>query len=105
MRIWKNTKRNEDLESVKNVNKQIRTTVYNDRKGKIRREIKPCNQKSLWTSVKIAKDEETNQIPTELHLGDDKFKGPEVPEAFAKHFNEKVQNIESLLFIQTSECL
>ena len=46
-------------------------------------------KQSLWTSVKIAKDEETNEIPPTMHLGVNQYKGQDIPEAFADHFNDK----------------
>ena len=63
---WKRLGRNSDNENVINIKNEIRKTVYNERKNKIQREIKPCSSKSLWNAVKIAKDQDTSQIPDEL---------------------------------------
>ena len=69
---WKRLGRNSDNENVINIKNEIRKTVYNERKNKIQREIKPCSSKSLWNAVKIAKDQDTSQIPDEMHLNEQK---------------------------------
>jgi hypothetical protein len=55
--------------------------------------IKPGNQKSLWDAVKIARDENTSSIPKKMKCGDDLIEEHNIPEGFAQHFTDKVNNI------------
>ena len=60
-------------------------------------QIRPANAKSLWDSVRIARDEDTNPIPNEMSLGNDKYKNEEIADAFSDYFKNKVDQI-------TAEC-
>ena len=51
----------------------ITTSLYEEQKETIRMQIRPANSKSLWDSVNIARDEDNEPIPSEIHLGDVKF--------------------------------
>ena len=77
------------------MNKNIRQQIYNERKKEIRKSIKPATSKSLWSSVKIAKDEDRNEIPDEEFMGNEIYRGAEVAEAFANFFIHKVSDITS----------
>ena len=48
---------------------------------KTRSSIRPAISKSLWTSIKIAKDKDP--IPNKMHFQNSQYQGSEVPEAFA----------------------
>ena len=50
------------------------------------------SSKSLWSAVKIAKYEEVCEIPNEMVLGDEKFTGDAILQAFAEYFENKVSN-------------
>ena len=43
--------------------------------------------------MKIAKDKESHQIPTTVHLSDMIYVGDSIPDAFARYFEDKVYNI------------
>jgi hypothetical protein len=65
------------------------------KKNKIRRQIKPGNSKSLLDAGRIAKEQETAQIPNKMCLDHDIFEGEHIAEAFAKHFITKVVDIKN----------
>ena len=56
MKMWKQTRSDESRNELKDLNSKIRRTVYEERKQAVRRQIRPGNAKSLWESVKIARD-------------------------------------------------
>ena len=64
---------------------------YDERKQTVRRKIRPENLKSLWESVKIARDGDNCPTPTEIHRNDEKFIGSEIPEA--EFFRGKVEDM------------
>ena len=53
----------------------------------------PGNSKTLWDATKIAMDKECINIPNTIHLGQNVYKNEDIPEAFAKFFKDKVDNI------------
>ena len=55
------------------MNKEIRKNLYNEKKETIQMKIRPANAKSLWESVKIARDEDNDPIPNEMYLGGVKY--------------------------------
>ena len=55
-----------DRINANNLNKQIRSSMFDEHKKQIRRKIKPGNSKTLWDSVKIASDNEVPIIPETL---------------------------------------
>ena len=79
-----------DRINANNLNKQIRSSMFDEHKKQIRRKIKPGNSKTLWDSVKIASDNEVPIIPETLHLNEVPVMKEDRPEAFAKFFKEKV---------------
>ena len=56
-------------DGIKNVDIEIRNFNFNQNRNKIRKGIRACNSKSLWNSVKIAKDVNVEPIPKKLFLG------------------------------------
>ena len=56
--------------------------MYEERKEGVRRQIRPGNAKSLWESVKIAKDEFISDVPNEMYLNNTKFKGDNAKQSF-----------------------
>jgi hypothetical protein len=48
------------------INKQIRQTIYDNKKCKIRKQIKPGNSKSLWDAVKIAREQDMAPISNKM---------------------------------------
>ena len=78
---------------LKQLNKEIRRNILEERKQSVRRQIRPGSAKSLWDSVKIARNEGNDPLPSEMYLGETNYKGEEIPEAFADYFKWKVENI------------
>ena len=83
MRLWKRTRSAESRAELKVLNSEIRRTVYEERKQAVRRQIRPANPKSLWESVKKARDKVISEVPNEMYHNNVKFKGAEIPDAFA----------------------
>jgi hypothetical protein len=74
----------EDKIAANTNNKPIRQTIYDNRKNKIRRQIKPGNSKSLWDEVRMARAQDTAPNLNQMLLG-----------AFAQHINAKVEDIKN----------
>ena len=49
--------------------------------------------KSLWTTVNVAKDTGTPEIPNNMFLGDIPVSGNKIADCFADFFDEKVKNL------------
>ena len=60
---------------------------------KVRKDILPGNTKSLWNSVKIAKDQSVEPIPQKLYKVGNAVDAKNVCDEFACYFDEKVKNI------------
>ena len=58
--------------------------------------------KSLWTSVKIAENENINQLPDSMHIKNIQLKKEEIPEAFAEYFGEKVKSITETRLVENN---
>ena len=56
-------------DGIKNVDIEIRNFNFNQNRNKICRDTRAGNSKSLWNSVKIAKDVNVEPIPNKLFLG------------------------------------
>ena len=57
------------------------------------RTIIPGNSKSLWKAVKIAKNTNTDEIPNEMTVENNKANFDSLPDAFAEFFNTKIKKI------------
>ena len=77
------------------INKEIKAKMYENKRKNVRKNIVPGNSKSLWNAVKIAKDINISPIPTNMQYDGNTIKIEELPDAFAKHFKDKVDNIIS----------
>ena len=77
--------------------------MYDERKREIRSTIKPASSKSLWSSIKIAKDEDMDPIPSKVHLNGVKYTGDAIPEAFAEFFKTKVEGVVNDCTIDATE--
>ena len=69
--------------------------MYENKCKNVRKNIVPGNSKSLWNAVKIAKDINISPIPTNMQYDGNTIKIEELPDAFSKHFKDKVDNIIS----------
>ena len=93
LKNWKRHGRVSDRISANILNKQIRNSIFEERKQQVRRKIKPGNSKTLWESVKIASDKEFIIIPEHMHLNQIPVMKEDRSEAFAKFFKEKVESL------------
>jgi hypothetical protein len=72
---WKRNKNPEDRMLAAQIKKEIRISVNESRREKVRLHIRPGNPKSLWDAVKIAKDEDASPIPSEMTVRDKEKRG------------------------------
>ena len=78
---------------IKNLNLEIKNHFVELKRKKIRLGIIPGNNKSLWTSVKRAKDLNTQKIPDEMFSNNAQIAIKEIPDAFASFFKTKISDI------------
>ena len=55
--------------------------------------IHPGNTESLWKAVKVARDVNTNELPQEMFVGGLLTMKEDLPQLFAKFFNDKVAGL------------
>ena len=87
------TKDHETKSRVKNLNIEIKSHFAQLKRKKVRLGLIPGNSKSLWTSVKIAKDLNIQSIPSKLFHANVIVDETEVPDAFASFFKNKIVNL------------
>ena len=95
-RLLKKFKQTKDVNlksRIKNLNTEIRFHFEQNKRKRVRQCIIPGNNKSLWTSVKLAKDLNTQQIPEKMTLNNVEVNVLEVPDTFASFFKEKISKI------------
>ena len=63
------------------------------KRNNLQRTIIPGNSKSLWSAVKIAKNTNLSNIPKDPYLNNHKVQKDEIPDAFATHLANKIENI------------
>ena len=78
---------------IKSLDSDIRSFFRKQKTNDVRRVIKPCNSKSLWQAVKIAKDMNPNSIPSNLTDSTIPIPNSHIPDAFADYFEKKVNDI------------
>ena len=78
---------------LREISKEIKRLVQNNKTNNVRRSILPGNSKSLWTAVKKAKDLNITQLPRNLTLNSIEIPSRDLPDSFAEFFSTKVQNI------------
>ena len=80
---------------IKNLNAEIRSHFHSQKKLSVRRGISPGDTKSLWKAVKIAKDQNVNELPNQMFHQNVKIDNKCLPETFAAFFENKVETIIS----------
>jgi hypothetical protein len=75
------------------IKKELWKRLQSTRKDKIRRHIQNGNSKTLWDAVKVARDENTSNVPRKILWDDKVFKDSEIAEAFSEYFEDKVEKI------------
>ena len=53
---------------IKNLSLEIKLHFTNEKKNEVRQGIKPGNNKTLWEAVKIAKDQNSDDLPDQMNL-------------------------------------
>ena len=89
----KNNPDNFKLRRIKNLIHEIKNHFLTEKKNAIRRAIIPNNNKSLWQSVKIAKNVNIDTLSKQFKQNDIPIEKENVPDAFAKYFVEKINTI------------
>jgi hypothetical protein len=90
---WKRRKNDADRITTNTLRKEIRREIEENKRTKVRKHIRPGNQKSLWDAVKVAKEEDALSMPTDMTIDEEKITKGKVAETFAKHFRTKVSSI------------
>ena len=93
LKRFKITKDQQLKQRLKNLNLEIKGHFVHSKRKKVRLGIIPGNNKSLWTSVKLAKDMNIQQIPENLTLDNTVINEDDIPDVFASFFKNKITNI------------
>ena len=75
------------------LNYQIKQLYYAKKRNIVRKGILPGNSKSLWTSVNLAKDVGTPEIPINMYYEGRPVSGNNIADSFANFFEEKVKKL------------
>jgi hypothetical protein len=86
---------NDRQQTIKNLNKEIRSYFTSDKRKNVRRGIVPGSSRSLWCAVNNAKDVYTNSLPGVMFKSSIKINGEDLAEKFASYFDSKVRDISS----------
>ena len=78
---------------IANLNFEIRSHFFSITRYKVRKGIIPGNSKTLWQSVKLAKNQGTSQIPNVMTLDGNEVSGHDISNCFANFFEKKVGDI------------
>jgi hypothetical protein len=78
---------------IKQFDNDIKKYFYHQKCKKVRRGIIPGNSKSLWTAVRIAKDQNTECFPKVVFENGVKIPEDNIPDAFAAFFDSKVKTL------------
>ena len=73
---------------IKNLNTEIKTYFYSEKRSKIRKNLIPGNSKSLWKAVSAAIDVGSVTLPHTMTLGNIKITEHERSDCFAKFFED-----------------
>ena len=75
------------------VNKEIKSYFKNIRSNKVRKTIIPGNTKSLWKAVRLAKDQNTANLPKSMLSEGTEIESGRLADEFACFFDKKIRNI------------
>ena len=78
---------------IKNLDSSIKNHFYHDKRKRVRRGILPGNSKSLWTAVRIAKDQNVESFPKVVYDNNVKIPDTNVPDTVAVFFDNKVRRL------------
>ena len=83
-----------DLKSrIANLNYEIKSHFFAKNRQKVRKGIIPGNCKTLWRSVKLAKNQGMNSIPPNMSFDQKEVAENEISDCFAEFFDKKVRGI------------
>ena len=78
---------------MKNLSKEIKDHFVMNKRNRVRKGIIPGNSKSLWKAVNLAKDVNSNEIPSKMYREGNEIVEDEVAENFAEFFENKISNL------------
>ena len=78
---------------ISNLNYEIRTHFFGQKKFQVRKGILPGNSKSLWHAVKLAKNQGPELIPPNMKYHGIEVTSDDIAEVFAGFFDKKVVGI------------
>ena len=82
---------------IKSLDKEIKSFFHLSKSSKIRQKIVPGDNTSLWSAVKLAKNQPANSIPKNLYCNNRPVNENESPNCFADFFRDKVQSLKETL--------
>ena len=80
---------------IKSLDRTIKSFFHTNKSNKIRNKIVPGDNTSLWSAVKIAKNQPTNSIPKNLTCNNHPIDESDAPNCFANFFLNKVATIKN----------
>ena len=80
-------------QKIKQIDFQIKKHFYQEKCKKIRRGILPGNSKSLWTAVRLAKNQNIESFPKNIYENGIKIPDNNVPDRVAEFFDNKVKRL------------
>ena len=80
-------------DQIKTLDSKIRSFYHKRKTNDVRRSIIPGNTSSLWKAVNVAKDVHKNTLPKTLFKSNEQISPAEVPESFAKFFDDKIKHV------------
>ena len=75
-----------------NVNREIKAYYNSVHSKKVRNAVKPGNNQSLWTAVKLAKDCNQSGLPKTMFRNGLEIATDNYPDEFASFFDKKIKN-------------
>ena len=78
---------------IKQIDFNIKNHFYQEKRNKVRRGILPGNSKSLWTAVRIAKDQNIETFPKNIFKNGVKIPEVNIPDVVAEFFDNKVKQL------------
>ena len=78
---------------IKQFDSHIKNHFYHEKCKKIRRGILPGNSKSLWTAVRLAKNQNIESFPKNVYDNGVKISENNVPDTVAEFFDNKVKRL------------
>ena len=101
-RLIKRNKNNPSVDlktKIKNLDKVIKSFFLTTKRNKVRNNIVPGDNKSLWSAVKLAKNVPTDSIPKNLFCNNISVNENDQANCFANYFFEKVNSIKNSLVV------